>query len=167
MGRGIATTLIEAREVLSGETGRTLGHLGSALDGISGKFAWLTRACVSSIPAFGEGGAKKAFDSHQYALEHVGEVAAKEAIECEYRQLPGYVIVEVPDTDPSYAKKNDLPTEYEACKKLGIDINYVEKGCVGEAYTGAILEFPRQATFHPIKQVSQPGGFWVIRDLQS
>lgn len=52
------------------------------------------------------------------------------------------MIVEVTDTDPSYAKKNDLPTEYEACRKLEIDVNYVEKGCVGEAYTGVILEFP-------------------------
>lgn len=30
--RGISTTLIDAREVLSGETGRTSGHLSSALD---------------------------------------------------------------------------------------------------------------------------------------
>lgn len=32
VGRGMNTTLIDAREVLSGETGRTSGHLGSALD---------------------------------------------------------------------------------------------------------------------------------------
>lgn len=30
--RGMKTTLIDAREVLSGETGRTSGHLSSALD---------------------------------------------------------------------------------------------------------------------------------------
>lgn len=30
--KGIPTTLIDAREVLSGETGRTSGHLSSALD---------------------------------------------------------------------------------------------------------------------------------------
>lgn len=104
-----------------------------------------------STPAFGEDGARKAFDSHQYALERVGEVAAAEGIECEYRQLPGHVIVQVPDTDASYGKKNDLPKEYEACKQLGINVSYVEKGRVGEAYTGAVLEFPKQATFHPTK----------------
>lgn len=32
VGRGMATTLIDAREVLFGETGRTSGHLSSALD---------------------------------------------------------------------------------------------------------------------------------------
>lgn len=32
VGRGMDTTLIDAREVLSGETGRTSGHLSSALD---------------------------------------------------------------------------------------------------------------------------------------
>lgn len=66
------------------------------------------------------------------------------------------MIVQVPDTDPSYSKKNDLLKEYEACKRLGISAKYVEKGRVGEAYTGAILEFSKQATFHPTKQVSQP-----------
>lgn len=32
VGRGLRTTLIDSREVLSGETGRTSGHLSSALD---------------------------------------------------------------------------------------------------------------------------------------
>lgn len=78
---------------------------------------------------------------------------------CEYRQLPGYVIVQVPDTDPSYAKKNDLSKEYEACINFGINVNYVENGRVGEVYTGAILEFPKQAAFHSTKQVPQSDGF--------
>lgn len=142
--RGKSVTLIEARAVLSGETGRTSGHLSSALDD----------NYYELIKTFGEDGARKAFDSHQYALEHVGEVAAAEGIDCEYRTLPGYQIVEVPDSHPDYSSKNDLPQELEACKKLGINVNYNEKGSIGEAYTGAVLEWPKQATFHPTKYLN-------------
>jgi hypothetical protein len=60
-------------------------------------------------------------------------------------------MVEVPDTDPSYAEKNDLPKEYEAYKKLGIEVNYNPNGKVGAAYTGGVLEIPNQATYHPTK----------------
>jgi hypothetical protein len=77
--------------------------------------------------------------------------AAKESIECEYRQVPGYAIVEVPDTNPSYAEKSDLPKEYEACQNLGLQVNYEENGQFGETYTDILLEFPKQATFHPTK----------------
>lgn len=76
------------------------------------------------------------------------------------------MIVQVPDTDPSYSKKNDLLEEYEACKKLGINAKYVEKGRVGEAYSGAILEFSKQATFHPTKQVS-PLGYSVFAEEEN
>lgn len=84
-----------------------------------------------------------------YALERVGEIAKKEGIECEYRHLPSYVMVEVPDTHPDYAKKNDLPEEHEALKKMGVNHNYDPKGRIGQKYTGAVLEYPKQATFHP------------------
>ncbi|RPA99868.1 FAD/NAD(P)-binding domain-containing protein [Choiromyces venosus 120613-1] len=120
------------------------GHLSSALDD----------RYYELIKTFGEDGARKAFESHQYALERVGDISKHEGIECEYRNIPGLVIVEVPDTDPSYAEKNDLPQEYEACKKLGVNVNYIPNGKLGEAYTGAILEFPRQATYHPTKYLN-------------
>ena len=57
----------------------------------------------------------------------------------------------VPDTNPQYPKMNDIPQEAGALKELGINYNYVQKGKAGKAYTGAVLEFPHQATFHPTK----------------
>lgn len=103
------------------------------------------------VVAFGEQGAKYAFESHQWALERVGTISRNEGIDCEYRILPGIMIVEVPDTDPKYSKKNDLPDEVEALKKLGIPHKYYPNGSVGKAYTGAVLEFEQQGAFHPTK----------------
>lgn len=78
--RGVNVVLIESREVLSGESGRPSGHLASDLDdgypGIAKKH--------------GDRGAKLAAESHQRALNRVGEISKKHGIECEYRQLPGY-----------------------------------------------------------------------------
>ncbi|KAF8542508.1 hypothetical protein BDD12DRAFT_916256 [Trichophaea hybrida] len=115
--KGLSVALIEARDTLSGETGRTSSHLASELDD---RF---------------------------------------------YELIKGYVIVEVPDTDPQYSKKNDLPDEVEALKKLGIKHNYENKGKIGEAYTGAILEFPHQATFHPTKYLN--GILKVLKEKHS
>ncbi|KAF8541003.1 hypothetical protein BDD12DRAFT_908971 [Trichophaea hybrida] len=128
--KGLSVALIEARDTLSGETGRTSSHLASELDD---RFYEL-------IKVFGEDGAKKAFDSHQYALERVEEISKAEGIDCEYHEV-------------------------EALKKLGIKHNYENKGKIGEAYTGAILEFPHQATFHPTKYLN--GILKVLKEKHS
>ncbi|KAI5803742.1 gamma-glutamylputrescine oxidoreductase [Geopyxis carbonaria] len=142
--RGLSVVMIEAREILSGESGRTSAHLASSLDD----------RYYELIKTFGEEGARKAFDSHQYALERIGEIAAAEGIECEYRQLPGKVIVSKSETAAEYDKENDLADEVAALQTLNIPYKYEEHGRVGEAYTGGVLEFQKQATFHPTKYLN-------------
>lgn len=73
--RGHQVLLVEAREILSGETGRTSGHLASDLDD----------GYTEIASKHGKDGAKLAYESHQWALNHVGEVAKELGIECEYR----------------------------------------------------------------------------------
>jgi hypothetical protein len=68
--------------------------------------------------------------------------------------LPALQIVEVPDTDPQYSSKNDLPDEVKALEQLGYKHRFTEKGMVGERYTGAVLEFEHQGVFHPTKYAS-------------
>lgn len=138
---GLSVILIDARECLSGETGRTSGHLSSALDD---RFYEL-------IKTYGEDGARKAYESHQYGIDRIGEISKKEGIDCEFRKLKSVMIVDVPETDPSYQKMNDFPEEVEAYKKLGIEHSYVERAKVGDSYTGAVFEHPNQGTFHPTK----------------
>ena len=75
--RGHQTVLVEAREVLSGETGRTSGHLASDLDD----------GYLEIGKKFGADGAALAADSHNWALHRVGEISRELGIECEYRLL--------------------------------------------------------------------------------
>jgi hypothetical protein len=80
--RGVMVTTIEAREVVSGKSGRTSGHLSSALD-----------APYTDIAKIhGSGGAKIAAESHAWALKRVGEISKKLGFGCEYRMLPDYEI---------------------------------------------------------------------------
>lgn len=73
--RGYKVAIVEAREVLSGETGRTSGHLASALDD----------GYLEIAKKHGTSGAKNAADSHAWALHRVGEISKELGIECEYR----------------------------------------------------------------------------------
>lgn len=73
--RGFQVALVEAREILSGETGRTSGHLASDLDD----------GYTEIAQKHGKDGAKMAYESHQWAINHVGEVSKELGIECEYR----------------------------------------------------------------------------------
>lgn len=72
--------LVEARAVLSGETGRTSGHLSSALDD----------GYLAIVKKHGQEGAQAAADSHGWAVKRVGQIARELGIDCDYREIPGF-----------------------------------------------------------------------------
>lgn len=72
--------LLEAREVLSGETGRTSGHLSSALDD----------QYINIEKKHGREGAKAAAESHNWAIERIGQISQELGIDCEYHLVPAY-----------------------------------------------------------------------------
>jgi len=159
--KGLKTVLLEAREVVSGETGRTSGHLSNSLDeryyelikSRSSKFSFPFNSSLTQNIVFGVDKTKLIFESHQYALEHIGQVSKELGIECEYRQLNAQYIVNVTKNDSEYSKENDLKEEFEAISELGFPeaVEYQENGSLGAAYKGAILTIKNQATFHPTK----------------
>lgn len=144
--RGVNVVVIEAREVLSGETGRTSGHLASALDD----------GYVEIAKKFGMDGAKKAAESHTWALNRVGEISKKLGIECEYRHLPGIEISQYPRGDPRHDDEiKDIKEEVKVARQAGLDVRY-EEGYAVKGWDGRIDQrdaaiFENQATFHPTK----------------
>ena len=144
--QGVNVVMIEAREALSGETGRTSGHLASALDDhyseISNKH--------------GEKKAMLAAESHQWGLNRVGEISKQLGIECEYRHLPGYQLSMYPREDKKHADQvKELKEEAEAATKAGLIAHY-EEGLAIKGWNGKIDQrdatvFDNQATFHPTK----------------
>ena len=87
--RGVQVVMIEARDILSGETGRTSGHLSSDLDD----------GYTEIKSKHGDKGAVMAYESHNWAIERVGEISKELGIECEYRKLPAYNVSQYPRGD--------------------------------------------------------------------
>lgn len=146
VNRGHKVTMLEAREVLSGETGRTSGHLSNALDD---KYTEIMKK-------HGRDGAKAAAESHTWALNQVGEIAKKLNIDCEYRHLPAYEISQYARGDPKHEKEvSGLKEEAEKAKSVGLDARYEDgltvKGWDGKPDQRDGTVFANQATFHPTK----------------
>lgn len=146
--RGYNVVMLEARDVLSGETGRTSGHLASALDD----------GYANIISKHGEKGAKIAAESHQWAINRVEEVVRMLKLECEFRKLSGY---EFSQYDRSKQPKEhqqeneELQKEVEAAASLGLSVKYdpdfAVKGWDGQPDQRGAAIFHDQATFHPTK----------------
>ena len=145
--RGVKVAMIEARDVISGESGRTSGHLSSALDASFGELA----------SKHGNGGARIAAESHQWALKHVGEVSKQLGIDCEYRTLPDYEISQYEKTHPEHAKemKEMIEQDIKKAKEVGLAVSYKPdyaiKGWDGKVDQRDVGLYEEQATFHPTK----------------
>lgn len=144
--RGKSVIMLEARDILSGESGRTSGHLSSGMDA----------GYVEISKKHGKNGAKMAAESHVYALKRVGEISKELGIDCEYRQLPGYQISQYPKGDAGHADEiAELKEELALTKELGMH-TYLEEGYAIKGWDGEVDQrdaaiFPEEATFHPTK----------------
>lgn len=142
--RGVDVSMIEARDVVSGESGRTSGHLSSALDSPFTELA----------SKHGEGGARLAGESHTWALRRVGEISKQLGIDCEYRKIPDYEISQYLRGDPRHDEDvKMLQEDVKKASELGIPAHYKEgyaiKGWDGKPDQRDAAVFEEQATFHP------------------
>ncbi|KAI1261914.1 FAD dependent oxidoreductase [Xylariaceae sp. FL1019] len=142
--RGKEVVLIDARDVLSGETGRTSGHLSNALDD----------GYVNIKKKHGEEGARVAAESHAWAIQRVGELSRKHGIKCEYRLLPAFRIPEHPvGTEEHKAELQEAREDVELAAKYGIDAKFDNmltiKGWSGKIDQRGGGIYDNQATFHP------------------
>jgi glycine/D-amino acid oxidase-like deaminating enzyme len=146
--RGHEVVMVEARDILSGETDRTSGHLASALDDGYAEIA----------KKHGDRGAKLAADSHSWAIGHVGEIANELSIDCEYRRLPAYEVSQY-DRNKQLREHSDdvreLKIEVDKAQSLKLEAEYREgfavKGWDGEPDQRDAAVFFNQGTFHPTK----------------
>ncbi|KAK3361759.1 FAD dependent oxidoreductase-domain-containing protein, partial [Lasiosphaeria ovina] len=147
--RGKQVVLVEARDVLSGETGRTSGHLTNDLDD----------GYTEIAKKHGEAGARVAAESHAWARDRIGDIAAELAIDCEYRRLPAYDVSQYPVGHVKHDSELDfLRKEAEYQQKLGIETRF-DKNLRVKGWNGAVdqrggLVADNQATFHPTKYLA-------------
>ena len=125
--------LLEDGYLGSGESGRTTAHITYALDD---RYYDLENI-------FGEEKAKLTAQSHKQALEWINGVIAIENIDCNFKNVDGYLF-----TDPT-DKKENLDKELEATQKAGLPTKMVSQipGLPNSRQQRAI-RFPEQGQFH-------------------
>ena len=133
---GRRVVVLDDNGVGGGESGQTTAHLASSFDDYY--------HVIEKI--HGEEGAARVHESHQAAIELIGEIAAAEGIECEYERVDGYFFLAPNET------RDFLEKERDAAVRAGhADAEVVERIPGLPFDSGPALRFPRQGQFHPLK----------------
>ncbi|KAI4091622.1 MAG: hypothetical protein LQ348_007312 [Seirophora lacunosa] len=148
VSRGVNVAMLEARDILSGESGRTSGHLSSSIDS----------GFTELVSKRGKDGARLAVESHTWAINRVGEISKQLGIDCEYRQLPGYDISQYEKGQDGHEDDvKDFKEEAKVMNELGIKASYQDnfavKGWDGKVDQRDAITYLGQATFHPTKYI--------------
>lgn len=128
--------LIDDGPVGGGMTGRTTAHLVNAID--DGYF---------DIEKFlGEECARLTAQSHTAAIDLAEQIVRDNNIDCNFERVDGYLFL------PPGGSVKDLMDERDAAQRAGIaGIERVDEVPNTKIKTDAVLRWPRQAQFHPLK----------------
>jgi glycine/D-amino acid oxidase-like deaminating enzyme/nitrite reductase/ring-hydroxylating ferredoxin subunit len=132
---GVRVIVLDRYGVGAGETAQSTAHLASALDD---RFTHLERL-------HGAEGARLAYQSHQAAIERIGEIVEAEGIDADYVRLDGHLLL-APGVDVS-----ELEREGAAAWRAGFRDVALERSAPIAYDTGPCLRFPRQGRIHPLR----------------
>ena len=136
--RGQSIVVIDRGEIGSGMTARTTAHLATELDDFYSEL----------IRVRGEDEARLYHDSQVAAVNRIEAICRDEAIDCQFRRLDGFLI----PTDEGPI--SDLQEEYDACRKIGVEVEWADRAPVPGLDTGRCLRFPDQGRFHPTRYLA-------------
>src|SRR5438105_529896 len=131
---GSGVVVLDDGAIGRGMTGRTTAHLVNALDD---RYYDLEKY-------HGEDGAHMAAQSHSAAIDRIEKICAAEQIDCGFERLDGYLF------EPPNESLKNLEKEFEACRRCGLDVEWVKRAPIEEFNTHRAIRFPRQAQFHPL-----------------
>lgn len=129
---GKKVVVVEDGYIGSGESGRTTAHITYALDD---RYYHLEKV-------FGEDGAKKAAESHKYAIDFIEEIIQKEDISCNFLRINGYLFLNPTDSEDS------LDKEYLATRRAGLPTDLMDEVPQMKGEPSRSICFPSQAQFH-------------------
>jgi glycine/D-amino acid oxidase-like deaminating enzyme/nitrite reductase/ring-hydroxylating ferredoxin subunit len=141
-----SVVLIDDGPVGGGMTGRTTAHLVNAIDDR-----------YSDIENFlGEEYARLTAESHTAAIDCAEKIVREHKIECDFERLDGYLFL------PPGGSVADLMEELEAIHRAGlVAVERVDSLPNPKIDSDAVLRFPRQAQFHPLKFLNGVAGAFI------
>ena len=140
--------LIDDGPVGGGMTGRTTAQLVNAIDD----------RYIDVEKFLGEECARLTAESHTAAIACAEQIVREHHIECDFERLDGYLFL------PTGGSVKELMKELEAIHRVGLrDVERVKVVPNTKINSDAVLRFPRQAQFHPLKYLN--GLARVIVDL--
>jgi len=132
---GASVVVIDRRDITDGMTARTTAHLVSEIDD---RYSEL-------ITNVGEEAARLYHESQMAAINRIEAVCRDEGIDADLARLPGYLVPAEP------AHMEELEQEHEACRKLGVDVEWTESAPCPMGAGLRALKFANQGRFHPLK----------------
>jgi glycine/D-amino acid oxidase-like deaminating enzyme/nitrite reductase/ring-hydroxylating ferredoxin subunit len=127
--------VIDRGDISGGMTARTTAHLSSELDDYYYKL----------IDVTGEDEARLYHESQVAAVNRIEAICEEEGIAADFKRLPGYLVAARSED------QDQLDKEYDACRKLDMDVQWTETAPVPLPVGTMALRFGDQARFHPLK----------------
>lgn len=132
---GVKVVVIDRGDISGGMTARTTAHLASEIDD----------RYFDLIKVAGEDNARLYHESQVAAINRIEQVCEDEGFDADLVRLPGYLIA----ADAS--DQSELEQEYDACRRLGVEVEWSDTAPVPLPEGTRALKFPNQARFHPLK----------------
>lgn len=135
---GRSVIVIDRGGIGTGMTARTTAHLATELDDYYHEL----------IRVRGEDDAFRYHESMVAAVNRIEAICRDEGIDCDFWRLDGYLV-------PSEEGGGDvLETEFQACRALGIEVEWADNAPMPGFKTGRCLRFPKQGRFHPTRYLA-------------
>jgi glycine/D-amino acid oxidase-like deaminating enzyme/nitrite reductase/ring-hydroxylating ferredoxin subunit len=135
---GRSVVVIDRAGIGTGMTSRTTAHLATQLDDLYSEL----------IEVRGEDEARLHHASQVAAVDRIETICREEGIEADFRRVDGYLI----PTDEGPI--SELQKEFEACRKIGVEIEWCERAPIPGLDSGRCLRFPNQGRLHPTKYLA-------------
>ncbi|HYE27160.1 MAG TPA: FAD-dependent oxidoreductase [Allosphingosinicella sp.] len=133
--RGRHVTVIDRGKIGSGMTARTTAHLATELDDFYSEL----------ISIRGEEEARLYHQSQVAAVDRIEAICRGEAIGADFTRLDGYLI------PTGEGPISDLHEEFDACRRLGVDVEWADRAPIPGLDSGRCLRFPNQGRIHPTR----------------
>lgn len=153
---GQRVIIVDRGTIAGGITARTSAHLAPLCDDLTSAMIGLRGEKISRL----------FYESQAAAVDRSEEIQKREAIDCDFRRLDGYLF-QAPNTDSQI-----IDDELDAVRKVGAPVHRMVGVPLANCEKQHVLRYPRQGAFHPLKYlrglaaiIERKGGVFHARTI--